>query len=113
MQSHTSRSPSKGAALPLYVSLTPFDLCQHCGILSRPEVRVITSSTDALVAHTRQMLDPRHPRRMNYSRGAARQLLADDGDAVTPLAWSVIEVHEHDLLPSPQESLALPDRQNQ
>jgi hypothetical protein len=72
MQSHTSRSPGRGAALPLYVSLTPFDLCQHCGILSRPEVRVITSSTEALVAHTRQMLEARPTIARYFAQGCER-----------------------------------------
>jgi hypothetical protein len=72
MTSHTTRSPANRTALPLYVSLAPFDLCQHCGIISRPRVRVITDAAEGLAAHTRQMLEARPTIARYFAQGCER-----------------------------------------
>ena len=71
MDSHTANSPAKSTALPQYVSLARFDLCQHCGIISRPKVYVLTNAAGRFEAHTRQMLAARPTIARFFAQGMA------------------------------------------
>ena len=84
MDSHTAKSPAKSTALPQYVSLARFDLCQHCGIISRPKVYVLTNPAGRFEAHTRQMLAARPTIARFFAQGSDRVtiVICDDCNGI-------------------------------